>query len=213
MASLSMTRLAWPAQLAVFVALSVGLAAAFSFYVEEPQRAGIAVKSLELSDIDARIDRGREMARQLPELRKQIGDLEARLASLRPILPEEKDVADLLRRIQTLATESHLVIRGFKPRAIDARELHAEWPIGLELEGTYHNLGLFLDRVSKFPRIINVGGIDITSGRADGSVATIQVSCTATTFVLVEPPPADETPTDPKKKGAPVKKQPAKPTG
>ena len=39
--------------------------------------------------------------------------------------------------------------------------MHAEWPISLELEGTYHNLGLFLDRVSKFPRIINVGGLDI----------------------------------------------------
>ena len=39
--------------------------------------------------------------------------------------------------------------------------MHAEWPISLELEGTYHNLGLFLDRVSKFPRIINVGKLEI----------------------------------------------------
>jgi Tfp pilus assembly protein PilO len=39
--------------------------------------------------------------------------------------------------------------------------MHAEWPIGLQLEGTYHNLGDFLERVSKFPRIINVSGIKI----------------------------------------------------
>jgi type IV pilus assembly protein PilO len=41
--------------------------------------------------------------------------------------------------------------------------MHAEWPIGLELEGTYHDLGAFLERVSKFPRIITVGNIKITA--------------------------------------------------
>ena len=41
--------------------------------------------------------------------------------------------------------------------------MHAEWPIALQLEGNYHNLGLFLDRVSKFPRIINIGGMDVAA--------------------------------------------------
>jgi type IV pilus assembly protein PilO len=63
--------------------------------------------------------------------------------------------------------------------------MHAEWPIGLQLEGTYHDLGTFLERVSKFPRIINVGDIHIKAEtRADG--ATISAECTATTFVLLE---------------------------
>lgn len=212
MASLSITKLSRQSQLAVFVALAVGLGAAFYFYVEEPQQIVSTAKRAELAQIDERIARGREAARQLPEFRKQIGELEARLASLKPILPEEKDVADLLRRIQTLATQSHLVIRGFTPRAINARELHAEWPIGLELEGNYHNLGLFLDRVGKFPRIINVGGLQISSLREEGSGATIRVSCTATTFVLVEPPPSGEAPTDATKKGAPARKRPANAT-
>ncbi len=61
-----------------------------------------------------------------------------------------------MRRLQTLATQSNLTIRGFKPAPIVQKPTHAEWPIQLELDGTYHNLGLFFDRVSKFPRIINV---------------------------------------------------------
>jgi type IV pilus assembly protein PilO len=70
--------------------------------------------------------------------------------------------------------------------------MHAEWPIGLELEGTYHDLGAFLERVSKFPRIINVGNIKISApspqSRSGGS--TVTAECTATTFVLIEPQPA-----------------------
>ena len=112
--------------------------------------------------------------------------------------------------MQTLATQSNLTIRGFRPQPIATREIHAEWPIGLELEGTYHNLGAFLDRVSRFPRIINVGALVITAKDAPTPVASIQVSCTATTFVLVDQAAAPPPP--PTKKGAPAKKAPAQKT-
>ena len=90
-----------------------------------------------------------------------MAELEARLESLKAVLPEQKDVADLLRRIETLATQSNLAIQGFKPAPSVTKQLHAEWPIALQLDGTYHNLAMFFDRVSKFSRIINVSNIAI----------------------------------------------------
>src|SRR5262245_43330750 len=153
-----------------------------------PAQARIAARTSELDKIRAKIDKGLATARQLPQFRQDVSDLQAKLEGLRPILPEEKDAADLLRRVHTLAVESNLTIRGFKPQAITTRELHAEWPISLELEGTYHNLGLFLDRVSKFPRIINVSGLVIAGQKeATATNHTIAVTCTATTFVLLDP--------------------------
>ena len=97
------------------------------------------------------INKGKATARQLPAFRQQVTELSARLDSLRAVLPEEKDVSDLLRRLQTLATQSNLTIRSFKPAPIVQKETHAEWPIELELDGTYHNLGLFFDRVEQVP--------------------------------------------------------------
>ena len=102
------------------------------------------------------------------------------------MLPEQKDVADLLRRIQTLATQSNLAIRGFKPEPSVTKQLHAEWPIKLQLDGTYHNLAMFFDRVSKFSRIINVSAISIHGKEKPLADSTITVDCTATTFVLLE---------------------------
>src|SRR5262245_20907060 len=170
-----------------------------------PAQQRIAARTGELDKIRAKIDKGLATARQLPEFRKEVSELQARLDSLKPILPEEKDAADLLRRVHTLAVQSNLTIRTFKPQAITTRELHAEWPISLELEGSYHDLGMFLDRVSKFPRIINVSGLAI-AGRPDPQpTRTIAVTCTATTFVLLDP--AAQAPADPKKaaKKAPKK--------
>ena len=87
-------------------------------------------------------------------------NLEARFETLRIVLPEQRDVADMLRRIQTLATSSSLVVKAFKPQAIANKQLHQEWPMAIELDGTYHSLARFFDQVSKVPRIINVGGIE-----------------------------------------------------
>jgi type IV pilus assembly protein PilO len=198
-----MSRMPWYAQLGIFVLLAAAAAGAFYYFYEMPQQEAMSGRRRELDAIQTRINRGRETARQLPDFRAQVGDLEARLESLKPILPDERDVGDLLRRVQTLATQSNLTILGFRPQAINVREIHAEWPIGLELEGTYHSLGAFLDRVSKFPRIINVGALDIKAKQPPGPTATITVSCTATTFVLVEQSAA---PDAGGKKGAPAKK-------
>ena len=59
-------------------------------------------------------------------------------------------------------------------------------PYKLQAEGTYHDLGAFLERVSKFPRIINVGEIKIKAREAQTGRATVTAECTATTFVLVD---------------------------
>ena len=188
MADLTMNRLPVWAQLLVFAVIGVAGAGAFYYFYEMPARAQMTTREAELTVIRGRIDKGLATARQLPEFRAQVADLEGRLAGLRAILPEQKDVADLLRRIQTIAAQSDLRIRGFKPQPIATKELHAEWPISLELEGNYHNLGMFLDRVSKFPRIINVGAINMTARQDARPNATVEVTCTATTFVLLETP-------------------------
>ncbi|MEZ5284079.1 MAG: type 4a pilus biogenesis protein PilO [Vicinamibacterales bacterium] len=207
MASLGLNKYPWHVQLAIFVVIALAGVGAFYWFYEMPEQEKLTAKRAEVAAVQERNRRGAETARQLPEFRAQVSDLEGRLEALKPILPEEKDVGELLRRIQSLATQSNLTIRGFRPQPITTKEIHAEWPIGLELEGSYHNLGTFLDRVSRFPRIINVGNLVITAQQQQAPGSSILVSCTATTFVLV-----DQSATAPAaagKKGAPAKKSPA----
>ena len=117
-----------------------------------------------------------------------MADLEGRLANLKAILPEEKDAADLLNRMQTVAALSNMTIKGFKPAPTVTKTLHAEWPIALELEGTYHNLAIFFDRVGKFTRIVNITGLDVKNRDRADSNNTIIATCVATTFVLLDKP-------------------------
>jgi len=188
--TLTLNKLPWYAQVGLFAVVSIAGAGAFWNYYARPTADSIEQREAQLATIRTDITRGLATARRLPEFRSQVTTLEAQLDRLRPVLPDEKDVADLLRRLQAMATQSALTIRGFAPQAVATKQMYAEWPIGLQIDGTYNDLGSFLERVSKFPRIINVTGIHIRTkpaGISGATGATISADCTATTFVLLEP--------------------------
>ena len=183
----SLSKLPWHTQVGAFVALSIAAAGAFWYFYAGPAQESIAARTTQLATLRAEIDRGLATARKLPQFRREVADRQVQLDRLRVVLPEERDVADLLRRVQAMATQSNLTILGFSPQAVTTRELHAEWPIGLQLEGTYHDLGAFLERVSKFPRIININTITIRAKDTATGSATITAQCTVTTFVMIDP--------------------------
>jgi type IV pilus assembly protein PilO len=197
--SLNLNKVPWYGQLGLFVVLALAGVGLFYYFYAMPAVADMDTRRETLSGMRASIAKGSITASQLNRFKGQVAELEARLEGLKAVLPEQKDVADLLRRIQTLAAQSSLAIRGFKPSPSVTKTLHAEWPISLKLEGTYHNLGMFFDRVSKFSRIINISNIDIKAKDHPEPNATVTADCVATTFVLLE------TKTAPKPGAAPVK--------
>jgi type IV pilus assembly protein PilO len=185
---LTLTKLPWYAQVGAFVVLAAVGCGLFYYYYEEPVHVDLASRRTQLEALRADITKGLTTAKKLPEFRQQVGDLEARLANLKAILPEEKDAADLLNRMQTVAAQSSMTIKGFKPSPTVTKTLHAEWPITLELEGTYHNLAIFFDRVGKFTRIVNISGLDVKGRDKPEPNSTINATCIATTFVLLDKP-------------------------
>jgi type IV pilus assembly protein PilO len=181
---LSLSKLPWQAQIGAFVVVCAAAVFGFwKFYVSETQ-ADIELRQGRLNALRVDIDKGIATARQLPQFQLQVTQLEQRLESLRQVLPEEKDVADTLRRIQGLATKSNLTIQRFQPGKVVQQKLYAEIPYKLQAEGTYHNLGFFFDQISKFPRIINISEIALKAKSTPASGATITADLVATTFVL-----------------------------
>ncbi|HTI37145.1 MAG TPA: type 4a pilus biogenesis protein PilO [Vicinamibacterales bacterium] len=183
---ISLSKLPWYGQLGAFVLVCGGAVYGFwSYYVSDFQTE-LVQRQQHLAAIRVDVNKGIATARRLPEFQSQVGDLERRLEGLKNVLPEQKDVADTLRRMQGLATESNLVILRFTPAAQKQQALYQEVPYRISAEGTYHNLGVFFDRVSKFPRIINISDIAIHARSQPDANATVTAECTATTFVLAE---------------------------
>ena len=183
---ISLSKLPWWGQIAAFVVLSAGAIYGFHTYYVADFSAEMEMRKTHLNSLKVDINKGIATARRLPEFQAEVVNLNARLESLRNVLPEQKDVADILRRLQGLATQSNLTLLRFTPATQRQQPLYLEVPYRLTAVGSFHNLALFFDRVSRFPRIINIGDISITANpRADVN-STIIADMTATTFVLQE---------------------------
>ena len=187
---LGLNKLPWYGQVLLFAFIGGGGIYAYQNFYGANLREQLKSKEAQLAREHQEIAKGRAAEKRLVEFRAELADLEARFETLKTVLPEQRDVADMLRRIQALATQSSLVVKAFRSQAVASKQLHQEWPMTIELDGTYHSLARFFDQVSKVPRIINVGGIAIKSKpeaeTTDGT--TITALCTATTFVLLDKP-------------------------
>jgi type IV pilus assembly protein PilO len=183
---LSLSKLPWYAQIGAFVVVSALAVFGFwKFYVVDTQ-ADINARQTRLTALRADITKGVATARRLPQFQSEVAELERRLENLRAVLPEQKDVADILRRVQGLATQSSLTLQRFTPQPPQQETMYAALPFKLRAEGTYHNLGQFFDRISKFPRIINVGDMTIKARQSQEPGVSIDAEFVATTFVLQE---------------------------
>ena len=111
---ISLTKLPWYAQIGAFVVLALAGVGAFYYYYEAPMRADVAARQTQLLALRAEISMGYATAKRLPEFRSQVAELESRLENLNAVLPSEKDAADLLRQLQTVAVAVELDDQGLQ---------------------------------------------------------------------------------------------------
>jgi type IV pilus assembly protein PilO len=128
-------------------------------------------------------------ANKLQEFQREVQLLEAKLDTLKRILPPERETPDLMRRVQSLAAQSFLNIKRFTPASVVQKEFYQEVPINMELTGTYHNLGLFFDRVSRLSRLVNVRSLKVRASSKQSVSTTIDAGCVALTYVYQDKPP------------------------
>ena len=81
----------------------------------------------------------------------------------------------------------------FEPKKEIQKEFYEEIPVAINVNGGYHDVGAFFDRIANLSRIVNIK--DIRMAPAGGG--RLKTSCTAVTYKFRKEQPAD------KKKGKP----------
>jgi type IV pilus assembly protein PilO len=186
-------------QIVVFAALAVLTVGAAWQVLIGPMRAELATRRARLSTVDADVQRAQATAARLPALTRDIAALEQQLVATTAVLPDEKDAQDVLRQLHELASDSSLAIASFTPKPVADKPQYSEWPIELGLNGGYHDLGRFFDRVASLPLLISVSDLhvkasDRQTGAAAAGTGSVVASCTATTFVFRKDAPLPPAP-------------------
>ncbi len=167
-----------------------------------PVQNDLKVLRSELDKLLKELNEGKMITRDLEKFKGQIEKLNAELKDALTQLPNEKEIPEILKSISRLGKDSNLEFTLFKPKPEEPQQFYAKVPIDLVVVGTYHNTGLFFDKIGKLPRIINV--IDFNMSRTKDlkpreTDILIRTSCLITTYRFIE-------------KKAEEKKDDAKPT-
>lgn len=172
------------AQIAVFGFLCVLTVVGAWQVVLSPARTTIEERSAHLATLEADVTKAQATAARLVLVQREVRALEASLQETTSIIPEEKDPQDVLRALNDLASESLIGLAGFTNKPIVTKAQYSEWPVTLSLEGGYHDIGRFFDRIAATPRLISVSDLNIKTRQQPGGRGTVTATCTATTFVV-----------------------------
>lgn len=114
--------------------------------------------------------------------RNQVETLNKKLAKAYTELPDARQIPDLVRRISTIGKKIGLEFLLFRPLPESKQEFYAEVPIQLKVEGSYHDVATFFDRLGKFPRIVNVRDIRMHTPVERSGRMVLTIEGTAVTY-------------------------------
>lgn len=159
------------------------LGVAFYFFQYQGQETVIRRLKSNIETEQKKLATLKEAQAQVAVLEKDLAKSKEEFLRLLSLLPDQKEIPGLLEKISELGAEVGLENILFQPQAEQTRDFYAAIPIRLDLVGSYHKLGLFLDRISKLHRILKVDNFSMTRQK-DSS--TLQVNCTVMTYRFVE---------------------------
>jgi type IV pilus assembly protein PilO len=126
------------------------------------------------------------MARKLRVVQQQFKGAEIELKIVMKALPEKKEIPSLLASISSSGQDSGLEFALFEPKPESNKDFYAEIPVSIKVAGSYHNVAMFFDKVSRLPRIVNIDNIGITAQKGTKKGLSLTTSCTAITYRFVE---------------------------
>jgi len=183
------SKLQWYVQVLIVAGICGVLLGLVWYQYLSPIKVSIEAKQAELEVVKAQVAKSQQEERVFAKFKAESADLQDKLDKLKSVLPLEKETDQILRQVQSSASTSALrIIRVVSRPTID-HDVYTEWPIEMEVVGTFHNLGTYLDKIRLLPRIVNIGNIKIQSRASEGPISgtgSVGVTYTATTFVYKE---------------------------
>jgi type IV pilus assembly protein PilO len=113
------------------------------------------------------LKKNRMLARNLPKKKAEFAELEKQLKVALNMLPKKSQIPDLLESISWAGKDSGLEFKDFTPKAEVVKQIYAEVPVDVTVQGSFRQFLTFLKRVGEMPRIVAVKNLTISSASQD----------------------------------------------
>jgi len=173
-------------KLAIMGAMVLVVAVLDWTYLYGPSQRALTDLQAEVSQRRTELDSKRSKTNARAALERDLRDLGAELKRAQARLPDQREIANLLDSVAASGRQAGLEITLFRQKPEVLHDFYAEVPVEMQMRGTYQDVALFLDRVKRLDRIVNVANIQLTKPRLEGERMLLDAACTATTFRFLD---------------------------
>lgn len=162
----------------VLLALLVG----YWFLAYQPKADQVSERLAEAQQLQRKLASVRAVADNLDAFEAEVVALEQDFKHALRQLPDGKQFDDLLRDISTAGKQVGITIQSIEREPEVPHDFYAEVPFQLKIEGNYHDMARFFERVGVLPRIVNVGEFRVEVLNENRAGTVLRAEGTATTF-------------------------------
>jgi type IV pilus assembly protein PilO len=148
--------LKWHLQLIILVCVAALLYTTVWYFVTSETRAEVAKLNEEVAALTAKNAAARAATERINEFRALFASKMVEYDELKVLLPEQREITNVLQGMQDNAKDSRLIVMRFSPREDTQQDSIMAKPVEVEVDSNFANLQAFFDKMAKLPRIVSI---------------------------------------------------------
>jgi type IV pilus assembly protein PilO len=205
--------LQWHYQLVLLVGIASILYFSVWYFVTSVTREEVRVKNEEVAALQAKNEAARVATQRINEFRALYASKAVEYEELKVLLPEQREITNVLQGLQDNARDSRMVVMRFSPRDDTQQDVIMAKPVEIEVDSNFNNLRAFFDKMAKLPRIVSVTDFKINQLEKQTAEKTLHAQFLLTAYYAdpeaMNKPPAPAKPGKPGAAPKPAAKAPA----
>ncbi len=168
----------------IYCGTILAIVISFVYFIYMPKQTEISNLQKAKKKVAGELAKAKIDANQLKTYEKKMEEAKVQFEIVKNTLPEKKDIPSLLTSISQAGRDSGLEFTLFQPNNEVKKQFYAEIPVSVQLNGQYHNIAVFFDKVARLPRIVNLRNIKLASKTG----SELNATCQAVTYRFLETP-------------------------
>lgn len=177
-------RLSPTQRLILFAGVLLFLGGGFYVLVYAPKTKTIQQLQGEVETLERRLALASAKSRNIEAFQAELAQTKALLRESLRMLPNKREIPELLKTITRLGREARLEFPLFSPQEERPKDFYVEIPVSMVMRGEYRSIALFFYKVAHMNRIVAIRDVSL---RPESELSNILLgSCTAITYRFEE---------------------------
>ena len=146
----------WHLQLIVLVSFASLLYLGVWYFVTSETRAEVQNLNDQVAQLKTQNEAAKVATQRINEFRSLYASKALEYDELKVLLPEQREITNVLQGLQDTAGQSRLIVMRFSPRDDVQEDMLMKKPVEIEVDSNFNNLRAFFDKMAKLPRIVSV---------------------------------------------------------